>query len=76
MRVERQYWEKAGKVPTLAPAQPEKPAFIASAFRGRMQPEDQAHMARAILFLSDENAEMKARIKALELAFAELRGDR
>lgn len=34
---------------------------------GRMSLEDQAYMARAILSLSDENAEMKERIKALEL---------
>lgn len=43
--------------------------FIANAVVGRMTPEDQAYMARALLQLSDENAEMRERIKALEMAF-------
>lgn len=39
---------------------------------GRMSLEDQAYMARAILSLSDENAEMKERIMALELVVQRL----
>lgn len=53
--------------PTLAPQPSSKPVFIAHAFLGRMTPQDQAYMARALLALSDENAEIKQRIAALEL---------
>jgi hypothetical protein len=38
------------------------------ALMGRMDPVDQAYMARAILQLSDEAAEMRERIRALEMA--------
>lgn len=72
MRVDRQPWERTAKpkpdYPTLPPAiSPTRPQFIERAMIGRMSLEDQAYMARAILSLSDENAEMKERIKALEL---------
>jgi hypothetical protein len=78
MKVERQHWERkaARKVPTVAPLPPTKPLFLERAFSGRMEPEDQAYMARAILQLSDENAEMRERIRALEMAFTEMRGGR
>ena len=80
MRVERQRWETHPKhekqpdhfYPTLTPDPPTKPKFIERAMIGRMSLEDQAYMARAILSLSDENAEMKERIKALELVVQRL----
>ncbi len=77
MRVDRQPWERTPKpkpdYPTLPPAlPPTRPEFIERAMIGRMSLEDQAYMARAILALSDENAEMKERIKALELVVQRL----
>lgn len=71
MRVDRQRWEMASRSeetpPTILPEPPTRPQFIERAMIGRMSLEDQAYMARAILSLSDENAEMKERIRALEL---------
>jgi len=78
MRVHRQRWETLLKpekppepdYPTLPPVPPTRPEFIERAMIGRMSLEDQAYMARAILSLSDENAEMKERIEAAA-AYAE-----
>ena len=80
MRVHRQRWETLLKpekppepdYPTLPPVPPTRPEFIERAMIGRMSLEDQAYMARAILSLSDENAEMKERIRALELVVQRL----
>jgi hypothetical protein len=58
--------------PTVKPFPCTKPQFIEAAMLGRMGPEDQAYMARAILALSDENAAMKEQIRALEMAVREL----
>lgn len=73
MRVDRQSWERASRpvqpYPTLPPAPPPtRPQFIERAMIGRMSLEDQAYMARAILSLSDEAAEMREEIAALKLA--------
>lgn len=75
MKVDRQHWElnRREKPATVMPVPSSKPLFLERAFQGRMCPEDQAYMARALLQLSDENAEMRERIKALELAFVDLR---
>ena len=75
MKLDRQSWEvpRGRKPVTLAPEPATKPAFLERAMIGRMQPEDQAYMARALLQLSDENAELKERMKAMELAFIDLR---
>ena len=62
------------KKASVTPFPSSKPQFIDAAMLGRLTPEDQAYMARAILHLSDENAEMKERIKALELAVRALAG--
>ena len=70
MRVDRQEWEKKRPVPTLPPVVPTKPQVIERAMIGRMSLEDQAYMARAILQLSDEAAEMREKIRALEMAVA------
>jgi hypothetical protein len=70
MKVKRQNWEIAAKKPTLAPEVPNKRIFMQRALMGRMDPVDQAYMARAILQLSDEAAEMRERIRALEMAVA------
>jgi len=70
MRVDRQDWEQKRPVPTLPPVVPTKPQFIERAMIGRMSLEDQAYMARAILQLSDEAAEMRERIRALEMAIS------
>lgn len=43
--------------------------FMANAVAGRMTPEDQAYMARTLMQLSDECAELRERVKALEMAF-------
>ena len=72
MRVDRQEWEKKRPVPTLPPEVPTKRIFMQRALMGRMDPVDQAYMARAILQLSDEAAEMRERIRALEMAVAML----
>jgi hypothetical protein len=72
MRVDRQEWEKKRPVPTLPPEVPNKRIFMHRALMGRMDPVDQAYMARSILQLSDEAAEMRARIRALEMAVAML----
>lgn len=76
MRADRQRWEMASRPvdaqPTILPEPPTRPQFIERAMIGRMSLEDQAYMARAILSLSDENAEMKERIKALELVVQRL----
>ena len=69
MKVDRKAWERNPReVPTLAPFPATKTQFIDSALNGRMTPEDQAYMARALLQLSDEAAEMRERIRALEMA--------
>ncbi len=73
MRVDRQHWERI-PAPTLAPAPITKPAFLERAFAGRIGPDDLVHIARAVLSLSDENAELRQRIVALEMAFKEMRG--
>jgi hypothetical protein len=70
MKVDRQPWETAKPRPTLPPVVPTKPQLIERAMIGRMSLEDQAYMARAILQLSDEAAEMRERIRALEMALA------
>ena len=71
MKLDRQHWERNRAPVKLAPVPASKPAFIENALIGRMTPEDQAYMARAILSLSDENAEMKERIKALEMVVSD-----
>lgn len=53
----------------LKPWPSAKSEFMANAVVGRMTPEDQAYMARALLQLSDECAELRERVKALEMAF-------
>ncbi len=72
MRVDRQEWEKERPAPTLPPEVPTKRIFMQRALMGRMDPVDQAYMARAILQLSDEAAEMRERIRALEMAVTRL----
>lgn len=71
MKAERQGWEKNRKV-SLAPDKSARAQFIGNAFLGKMSLEDQAYMCRAILAISDENAELKQRLKALELAVGQL----
>jgi len=51
---------------TLKPVPASRGEFIDRAMIGRMQPEDMAYMARALLQLADENAEMRERIRVLE----------
>ena len=51
----------------LAPEPSPRRDFISRALSGVMTPEDQAYMGRAILQMSDEIAEMRERIKALEM---------
>ena len=67
MRVDRQHWEKNPAKPSVVPVASPHAQFVKNALLGRMTPEDQAYMGRAILMLSDENAEMRARIEALEM---------
>ena len=69
MRVKRQHWEIARpKVVSLKPEPSTKPDFIDAAFSGRMTPEDMVYMARAILQLCDEAAELRQRVRVLEMA--------
>jgi hypothetical protein len=65
MKVDRQRWETHAAKPSLQPMPSSKPKFIESALAGRMKPEDQAYMARAILQLSDEVAELRRLIRGL-----------
>ena len=65
MKVDRQRWETHAAKPSVQPMPPSKPKFIESALAGRMKPEDQAYMARAILQLSDEVAELRRLIRGL-----------
>lgn len=57
---------------SVKPYPAERRDFIESAFLGRMRPEDQAYMARALLQLCDEAKEMRDRIAALERAVEKL----
>ena len=65
MKVDRQRWETHAAKPSLQPLPSSKLKFIESALAGRMKPEDQAYMARAILQLSDEVAELRRLIRGL-----------
>ena len=58
---------------TLAPRSPKPPEnharkLINAAFCGRLTPEDQLHMARAILQLSDEMHEVREELRAVKRA--------
>lgn len=59
--------EKHGAQPTLKPWPTDRSGFIESALLGRMRPEDQAYMARAILQMSDEIAELREIVRALQM---------
>lgn len=58
---------------TLAPHGPATPQadhtrkLINAAFLGKLGPQDMVHMARALLQLSDEMAEMRERMRAMEM---------
>lgn len=69
MKPERQPWPGIAlrKPVSLPPVPAAKIDFVQSAMIGRMTPEDMAYMARALLSLSDENAELKERVRALEM---------
>lgn len=74
MKPERQPWPGISirKPVSLPPVPAAKIDFVQSAMIGRMKPEDMAYMARALLSLSDENAELKERVRALEMAVRDL----
>ena len=58
---------------SLAPHGPATPQadhtrrLINAAFCGKLEPQDMVHMARALLQLSDEMAEMRERMRAMEI---------
>lgn len=58
---------RQGLPPTLKPWPSDRRGFIESALIGRMRPEDQAFMARAILQMSDEIAELRETVRALQM---------
>lgn len=58
----------ATRAPSLTPFASSRRDFITSALLGRMTPEDQAYMARALLQMSDEIAVLKQEMVALRLA--------
>jgi hypothetical protein len=46
--------------------------LINAAFLGKLEPQDMVHMARALLQISDEMAEVRERMAAMEMAFRAL----
>lgn len=57
----------ARRMPSLAPEPSPRRDFIARALSGVMGPQDQAYMGRAVLQMADEIAELRERIRALEM---------
>lgn len=51
---------------SLKPAPWDAPPFIQRAFAGELHPRDGVYMARAILQLCDELAELRERVRRLE----------
>lgn len=59
----------AGRKPSVVPFPARQSEAIQRAMMGRMGPEDQAYMARALLQLSDEMETLRQEVIAIRLAF-------